>query len=74
LEFQDKDSNLNICMEIPQGNSLCSYLYLKLKCHVFSFIFSLFSPTKSEHRRTEQVLPRREGWHRWEGKGVGERG
>jgi hypothetical protein len=28
-------------MEISQGNSLCSYLYLKVKCPVFSFIFSL---------------------------------
>jgi hypothetical protein len=28
-------------MEISQGNFLCSYLYLKLKCHVFHFIFSL---------------------------------
>jgi hypothetical protein len=45
-------------MEISQGNSLCSYLYLKLKCHVFHLIFSLFSPTKSENRKEEQVLPR----------------
>jgi hypothetical protein len=30
-------------IEISQGNSLCSYLYLKLKCHVFilSFLFFL---------------------------------
>jgi hypothetical protein len=28
--------------EISQGNSLCSYHYLKLKYHVFCFIFSLF--------------------------------
>jgi hypothetical protein len=29
-------------MEIPQRNFLCNYLYLKLKCHVFHFIFSFF--------------------------------
>jgi hypothetical protein len=61
-------------MEISQGISLCSYLYLKLKCHVFCFVFSLFSSTKLENRRLEQVLPRGEGWHQWEGGGVGERG
>jgi hypothetical protein len=30
-------------MEISQGNSLCSYLYLKLKCHLFSFYLFSFS-------------------------------
>jgi hypothetical protein len=30
--------------EIAQGNSLCSHLYLKLKCHVFLFyLLSFFS-------------------------------
>jgi hypothetical protein len=47
-------------MEISQRNSLCSYLYLKLKCHVFHFIFSLM---KLINRRAEQVLPSEEGWH-----------
>jgi hypothetical protein len=28
---------------LSQGNSLCNYLYLKQKCHVFLFLFSLFS-------------------------------
>jgi hypothetical protein len=45
-------------MEIPQGSSLCSYLYLKLNVMFFCFIFSLFSPTKSENRKAEQILPR----------------
>jgi hypothetical protein len=29
-------------MEISKGNSLCSYLYLKLKCHCFILSFLLF--------------------------------
>jgi hypothetical protein len=33
---------IHIYMETSQGNSLCSYHYLKLKCHDFHFIFSLF--------------------------------
>jgi hypothetical protein len=61
-------------MEISQGNSLCSYVYLKLKCYGFCFIYSLFSPTKLENRRVEQVLPKGEGWHQWEGEGVREKG
>jgi hypothetical protein len=32
----------------------------------FVFIFSLFSSTKLENRREEQVLPRTEGWCQWE--------
>jgi hypothetical protein len=60
-------------MEISQGNSLYSYLYLKLKCHVFHFIFSLFPFTKSENKREEQVLHRGEDWQQWEEGGFGER-
>jgi hypothetical protein len=34
---------IHIYMEISQGNSLCSYLYLKqTKMSFFSFIFSFF--------------------------------
>jgi hypothetical protein len=55
-------------MEISQENSICSYLYLKLKFHVFYFLFSLFSPTKPDNGKTEQVLPRGEGWHQEEGE------
>jgi hypothetical protein len=51
---------IHVCVETSQGNSLCSYLYLKLvKMSFFLFIFYLFSSTKSENRRAEQVLPRR---------------
>jgi hypothetical protein len=60
-------------IEISQGNSLCTCLYLKLKCHVFVLYF-LFSPTKLEKRIVEQVLPREEGWHQLEGVGFRERG
>jgi hypothetical protein len=53
---------IHTCMETTQGNSLC--LYLKLaKHHVPLFIFYVFSSTKSENRRAEQVL--------WWGDGVG---
>jgi hypothetical protein len=49
---------IHICKEISQGNSLCSYIYLKLaNHHVFLFIFYLFSSTKSENKRVEQVPP-----------------
>jgi hypothetical protein len=63
---KDKPSRVIIhtYMEISQGNSPCSYLYLKLKCFVFHFLFSLFSLTKLENRRAEQVLLReRAGTH-----------
>jgi hypothetical protein len=44
-------------METTQGISLCSYLYLKLqKPHVSLFMFYVFSSTKSENKRAEQVL------------------
>jgi hypothetical protein len=46
----------NICIytEVPQGNALCSYL----KQAKMAFYCLLFSYTKSENRRAEQVLPR----------------
>jgi hypothetical protein len=35
---------IHIGMGRKQGNSLCSYLYLKLtKCHIFLFAFYVFS-------------------------------
>jgi hypothetical protein len=58
---------IHICMGTTQGNSLCSYLYLRLaKCHVSHFIFYGFSSTKLENRREEQYCgewgePRGEG-------------
>jgi hypothetical protein len=46
-----------IFMETTQGNSLCSYLYLKLaKCQVPLFIFYVSSSITSENRTVEQVL------------------
>jgi hypothetical protein len=49
---------IHTCIEIAQGNSLvATFISNKLKCHVFHFIFSLFSSTKSENRMAEQVLP-----------------
>jgi hypothetical protein len=32
-------------------------------------IFFLLSSTKSENRRVEQVQPRGDDWHQWEGCG-----
>jgi hypothetical protein len=52
-------------MEMSQGNSLCSYL----KQTKMSFIFSF---TKSENKKAEQVLPCR-SWYQWEGRRDGER-
>jgi hypothetical protein len=47
----------HIYIEISQGNSLCSNLNLKQTKMLIFLIFSLFSSTKSENRREEQVLP-----------------
>jgi hypothetical protein len=62
-KLRDKPSGVIVHtnMEISQGNTLCSYLYLKLKCHAFHFLFSLFSSTKSENKKVEQSLPREGG-------------
>jgi hypothetical protein len=39
------------CMEIPQGNSLCSYLYCKqAKMSYFSFLFSLLQNQRTGGR------------------------
>jgi hypothetical protein len=57
-----------ICTAIT-NNYILICLYLKLaKHHVFLLIFYVFSFTKSENRRAEQVLLG-EGrkWHQWEG-------
>jgi hypothetical protein len=58
-------------MEMSQGNSLCSYVYLKQAKMSF---FSLFSSIKLENKRAEQVLPRMRvvpvGGGRFWGKGV----
>jgi hypothetical protein len=66
---------IHICMETTQGNSLCSYLYLKPAKHYVSLFYLLcFSSTKLENRRVGQIL---QGWWwdgvdtsgRWPGKG-----
>jgi hypothetical protein len=64
----------HIHMEISPVN-FCSYLYLKLsKMSCFFYIFSLFSSTKSNNRRTKQVLPRGESFQQQKGGGDGKRG
>jgi hypothetical protein len=45
---------IHTCVETIQGNSLCSYLYLKVANRLVScFIFYVFSSAKSEYRSTE---------------------
>jgi hypothetical protein len=65
---------INICMEISQVNSLVDILISNYqKCYIYFF---LFSSTKSENRRVEQVLPWGSeqlvpmGWGKVVGKGV----
>jgi hypothetical protein len=67
---------IHIYMEISHGNSLCtaSCLSLKLKYHVFCFIPSLFSPTKSQTRRAESESQGQDGSSgRWKVLGKGGR-
>jgi hypothetical protein len=50
---------IHTCMEATLGISLYRYLYLKLAKHYFFLIISyVFSSTKLENKRAEQVLPR----------------
>jgi hypothetical protein len=62
---------IHICMETTQGDSLCSYLYLKLaKHHDFQFIFYVFvfyEIGEQEDRTGSGVGV----WHWWE-RGVAE--
>jgi hypothetical protein len=47
-----------MCIEAMLGISLYSYPYLKLaKLYVFLIIPCVFSSTKLENKRVEQVLP-----------------
>jgi hypothetical protein len=52
------------CMEATLGISLYSYLYLKPAKTLFLFMSYVFSSTKSENKRAEQVLlpGSRVGW------------
>jgi hypothetical protein len=53
---------MHMCMEAILGSSLYSYLYLKLaKCYVSLIISYVFSSTKLENKRIEQVLLGRGG-------------
>jgi hypothetical protein len=42
--------------ETTKGNSLCSYLYLKLS-QISCFPFYIFSSTKLENKRVEEGVP-----------------
>jgi hypothetical protein len=82
LGRREEDETIGVathtCVETTQGNSLCSYLYVKLsKTLVFLFIFYVFSSTKLENRKAKQILPEcvwgcwvaLVGGRRWWGKG-----
>jgi hypothetical protein len=59
---------IHTCLWKYHKEAPCLYLeQAKMSC----FSFSLFSSTKLD-KRAEQVLPREEGWHQWEGRGNGE--
>jgi hypothetical protein len=63
---------IRVCMEISQGDSLCSYLYFKLaKTSCFSFYLLSFCFYKIE-QEAEQVLGGGD-WQQWKGGGGGER-
>jgi hypothetical protein len=50
---------IHMCMQAMLGIPLYSYFYLKLEKHyVFLIISYVFSSTKSENKRVEQILPR----------------
>jgi hypothetical protein len=56
-----------IYMELSQGNSLCSYLYLKqAKISLVSFFFY-----KIGEQEGRQILPKG-GWYQWYWGGGGE--
>jgi hypothetical protein len=52
-------------MEILQGNSLCSDLYLKLKYYVYHFMFSLLFSYKTRVQEGGTSPAQREGCHQW---------
>jgi hypothetical protein len=60
-------------MELSQGNSLCSYLYLKLKCHVFILSFLFFFLLQNWRTRRVQQAPPRGRLAPVGGGGVGQR-
>jgi hypothetical protein len=64
---------IHICMETTVGIFLYSYLYPKIgKHYVFLIMSYVYSSTKLENKRVEQVLPRSRVWGRgWKEGGGG---
>jgi hypothetical protein len=59
----DKPTAVGSNME-HENPCVATFISNELKYHVFRFLFSfIFSPTKSENRRVEQVLPTGEDLH-----------
>jgi hypothetical protein len=66
-----------VIMEISQGNSPCSYLYLKLvKTSWFSFLSFIFFLLQNQRKggRNRSHPGEGDAWHQWERGGSGERG
>jgi hypothetical protein len=62
-------------MEISQGNSLCSYLYLKqAKMSCFSFYLLSFFFYKTRELESGTCAAQGQGWHQWEERGIGKWG
>jgi hypothetical protein len=62
---------IHINMEIPQGNSLCSHLCLKLRCYVFPFISYKIGEQEGGTSPAQEVGLEPVGVGRCCGKGVG---
>jgi hypothetical protein len=64
---------IHICMEISQGNSLCSYLYLKL-AKMSYFAIYLLSFFFYKIRGVQNRFCQGWGWHQWRGGGGRDKG
>jgi hypothetical protein len=61
---------MHIFMEMSQGNSLCSYMYLKqtkLSCFSFHLFFFFLYKIREQEGRTGGA------WHQWKRGVIGER-
>jgi hypothetical protein len=66
---------IHTCMETTQGNSLCSYLYLKLaKASCFSYYILCFFFYEIRKQKCGTGCEGTGGWQWWERGDGGERG
>jgi hypothetical protein len=66
---------IHIYIETTQGNSLCSYLYLKLSktSYFFFYLLCFFFYKVGEQEGRTSPAQGRGGWHQWEGEMEGKR-